>query len=283
MKDENDSREATATDEEQKNNVHEQIEAKDQHGEEDSDNGSDSESSSNASSSDDEDDVSEDSDRDVTERTDIPDGLKPQVERLKALRARLAQSTQDNKREVYKEHQRMREPPGEQRRYDRKRREAEILKEREEYQGSDYERSRFWSYSAEQVEKYEEKKRKRQDNVERGFTDFAQVNQRKYERDIAKFKPDLVTYEREKAEGTSGSSHSPVGHKPNPKNVERLVKTVEAQQKKRGALHRPKVDDEDESVSYINEKNARFNRKMNRAYDKHTKEIRDNFERGTAL
>jgi hypothetical protein len=39
------------------------------------------------------------------------------------------------------------------------------------------------------------------------------------------------------------------------------------------------VDD----ISWINEKNRVFNQKIARFYDKYTKEIRENLERGTAL
>ncbi|KAJ2520529.1 pre-mRNA-splicing factor SYF2 [Coemansia sp. RSA 2049] len=230
------------------------------------------------------------SEEDITERKDIPEQLKAQVDRLRAIRERLVKGVEDNKRDVYKEHQRLRENPRDHRRQERKRREAEILKEREEYLGQDYERSRFRDYSIEQVERYEEKKRGREENAERGFTDYSQVNRRKYERDVAKIKPDLAAYERDKHEkaammgGTGGSEVSlDAVHKPDHRHVEKLVKTVEEQQRRRAELHKPSIEKEGESVSYINERNARFNRKMNRAYDKHTKEIRDNFERGTAL
>ncbi|KAJ2765137.1 pre-mRNA-splicing factor SYF2, partial [Coemansia nantahalensis] len=161
---------------------------------------------------------------------------------------------------------------------ERKRREAQKLKLREEYAGDDYERSRFWDYSVEQVEQYEEKRRRREDNRERGFTDYSQVNQRKYERDVAKLKPDLARYQRAKDEPPAESQH-----RPDPRNVDTLARSVEDQQRRRAALHKPSIAKEGEQVSYINQRNARFNRKMNRAYDKHTKEIRDNFERGTAL
>ncbi|KAJ2654587.1 pre-mRNA-splicing factor SYF2 [Coemansia sp. RSA 1200] len=231
------------------------------------------------------------SEEDITERKDIPEQFKAQVDRLRAIRERLAKGVEDNKRDVYKEHQRLRENPRDHRRQERKRREAEILKEKEEYSGHDYERSRFRDYSIEQVEKYEEKKRGREENAERGFTDYSQVNRRKYERDVAKIKPDLAAYERDKREmaaavvGGSGGSEVSLDtvHKPDHRRVEKLVKTVEEQQRRRAELHKPSIEKEGESVSYINERNARFNRKMNRAYDKHTKEIRDNFERGTAL
>ncbi|KAJ2157228.1 pre-mRNA-splicing factor SYF2 [Coemansia sp. RSA 552] len=225
------------------------------------------------SSSDDSSSGEEESDVDVTERSDIPEDLQPQVERLRALRQRLAQSTQDNKKEVYQEHQRKHEDPREQRRQSRKRREAQILQHREEYAGEDYERSRFMDYSIEQVERYEERKRQREENRELGFTDYDQVNQRKYERDVAKIKPNLAAYRQSKQEGS----------RDDPQNVNRLAQAVVEQQKRRARLNKPTIEKEGEDVSYINEHNARFNRKINRAYDKYTKEIRDNFERGTAL
>ncbi|KAJ2719872.1 pre-mRNA-splicing factor SYF2 [Coemansia sp. Benny D115] len=243
-----------------------------------SDHNNSSDASSDSSGSEDEAEV------DITERKDIPESLRSQVDLLRTLREKLAESSQENKREIYKEHQKQHENPGEQRRHERKRREAEILQKRDEYTGKDYERSRFWDYSVERVEKYQEKKRKAEENIERGFTDFAQMNRRKYERDVAKIKPDLAAYERDKAE-SSKSSLGALGneHKPDAHRVELLAKSVEEQQRKRAKLHKPSIEKEGEDVSYINDRNARFNRRMNRAYDKHTKEIRDSLERGTAL
>ena len=39
----------------------------------------------------------------------------------------------------------------------------------------------------------------------------------------------------------------------------------------------------DTSVDFINDRNAVFNKKIKRAFDKYTVEIRQNLERGTAL
>ena len=36
-------------------------------------------------------------------------------------------------------------------------------------------------------------------------------------------------------------------------------------------------------IDYINDRNKHFNKKIKRAYDKYTVEIRQNLERGTAL
>ncbi|ORX72648.1 hypothetical protein DL89DRAFT_281378 [Linderina pennispora] len=122
-----------------------------------------------------------------------------------------------------------------------------------DYQGDDYERTRFKEYSVEQVERYEDKRRRKEERKETGFTDFAQVNQRKYERDIAKLRPDLAAYQKQKAGEGSG-----VEHRPEPRNIEKLVKMVDDQQKRRDALHRPEIEKEGEDVTYINDKNARL-------------------------
>lgn len=64
--------------------------------------------------------------------------------------------------------------------------------------------------------------------------------------------------------------------------LEKLSKDVlerEHQRKKYGK-RRLHVDGD---IDYINDKNAKFNRKLDRAFDKYTVEIRQNLERGTAI
>lgn len=51
---------------------------------------------------------------------------------------------------------------------------------------------------------------------------------------------------------------------------------------KRESRSRKRKEVED-GISWINERNRVFNQKIARFYDKYTKEIRENFERGTAL
>ena len=53
------------------------------------------------------------------------------------------------------------------------------------------------------------------------------------------------------------------------------------EKRKKHSRHRAYNPDED--TTYINDKNMRFNRKISRAYDEYTKDIKDNLERGTAL
>mmetsp|Transcript_15203 Transcript_15203/g.31057 ORF Transcript_15203/g.31057 Transcript_15203/m.31057 type:complete len:439 (+) Transcript_15203:177-1493(+) len=57
-----------------------------------------------------------------------------------------------------------------------------------------------------------------------------------------------------------------------------LKRRVEKQKEKRNRL-----EFEGEDVTWINQRNKRFNQKISRNFDKHTAEIRQNLERGTAL
>jgi hypothetical protein len=58
-----------------------------------------------------------------------------------------------------------------------------------------------------------------------------------------------------------------------------MKRRIEKQAKKK----RERVDFEETDVSYINNRNKKFNQKISRNFDKHTAEIRQNLERGTAL
>lgn len=58
-----------------------------------------------------------------------------------------------------------------------------------------------------------------------------------------------------------------------------MKRRIEKQSKKK----RERMEFEQADVSYINQRNKRFNQKISRNFDKHTAEIRQNLERGTAL
>jgi len=53
--------------------------------------------------------------------------------------------------------------------------------------------------------------------------------------------------------------------------------------KKRETFSRRRAFNEENDVDYINDRNYHFNKKLARAYDDYTQEIRENLERGTAL
>lgn len=52
---------------------------------------------------------------------------------------------------------------------------------------------------------------------------------------------------------------------------------------KRKEFSRRRRYDETQEVDYINERNQRFNKKIARAFDPYTKDIKQNLERGTAI
>lgn len=52
---------------------------------------------------------------------------------------------------------------------------------------------------------------------------------------------------------------------------------------KRSKYSRRRAFDPDSDIDYINERNMKFNQKLERFYGKHTAEIKQNLERGTAV
>ena len=65
--------------------------------------------------------------------------------------------------------------------------------------------------------------------------------------------------------------------------AKRLADELKRREKKSEKRKQKQMDFEAADVSYINKRNKHFNEKINRNYDKHTAEIRQNLERGTAL
>ena len=63
----------------------------------------------------------------------------------------------------------------------------------------------------------------------------------------------------------------------------RVVADINQQIEKRKKFHRRRAHDEDKDITYINERNRRFNEKIDRSYSKYTTEIKKNLERGTAI
>ena len=63
----------------------------------------------------------------------------------------------------------------------------------------------------------------------------------------------------------------------------RMAEEVEEQIAKRGQFSRRRAFVEDKDVDYINERNRKFNEKLERNYSRYANEIKGNLERGTAL
>lgn len=65
--------------------------------------------------------------------------------------------------------------------------------------------------------------------------------------------------------------------------LDRLTKHIVESQNNKDKISRRRMHLEGVDIDYINEDNAKFNKKIKRAFDKYTVEIRQNLERGTAL
>ncbi|KAF9351805.1 hypothetical protein BGX26_010237 [Mortierella sp. AD094] len=230
--------------------------------------------------------------------------MAERLEKLKGLRQKMNASKQANRADLMTEHQKSKVNKREEAKKERVRDEAEKLmaKRDAEEAGEDYERSQFWNYSAESVEKWNEKQEAKRIRMDNKFTDWDQVNHKKYLKQVGELKPNLAAYnaKKEAAMHTNEDGELVVASdsgfyrdansvaflsddKPDTLAVDRLAADVAKQIDARTRFSKRRAQRDDEDVNYINDANRRFNQKISRFYDKHTKEIRDDFERGTAL
>ena len=184
-------------------------------------------------------------------------------------------------------------------------------------------------YTAEEVELWErrqDEKRQRKDGV---FADWAEANLRKQQKLFDRIHPDLDKYQAQKEESTFQKEASlldyaanPVDYTPSSEAVNHMVKDLEKQYvfygrvllaclimllrfppsypsraEVRSKHTRVRVEKDSDDVSYINEKNKKFNEKvsrydgmircvdliLDRVYGKYTEEIKESLERGTAI
>ncbi|XP_034476022.1 pre-mRNA-splicing factor Syf2 [Drosophila innubila] len=154
--------------------------------------------------------------------------------------------------------------------------------------GKDYERMKLLDVSAVDAERIE-KKKKRKDNPDLGFSTFEAQTARQYNR-LVKGMParDMAKYEKQKAElgeafygGPNTTLH--LLTKDTPSAINNMVKDLDQQIERRKKYSRRRIYNDDADVDFINERNSKFNKKLDRFYGEHTAEIKQNLERGTAI
>merc|ERR1712131_136952 len=130
----------------------------------------------------------------------------------------------------------------------------------------------------------------RKSNKDPGFTSWADNTARQYNKLTKGVAPDWERYEREKAEmgddfyANSGTAAILPGRlKDSELAKSRLTADINKQIERRQKFHRRRCHDEDKDITYINERNRKFNEKIDRSYSKYTTEIKQNLERGTAI
>ncbi len=100
------------------------------------------------------------------------------------------------------------------------------------------------------------------------------------------FKPDKEAYaaQKERLErDPQDAAYKALSHKPSGAAKEKLVDEMRAQRRRNGHRSKRRLHDDTEDVTSINDKNAHFNKKLARTYDKYTGDIKASLERGTAL
>lgn len=217
------------------------------------------------------------------------DELKAKLQKLKEQR-KLASHA--NFKEVLEENEKAKRPANWEKKLERnsKKIEYEEQKQKAEQAGQDYELKKTLDIQANELERWEKiKAGKRQQDP--GFVSYEESSKRQYNRLIKQFKPDLEEYQKVKDKvgadtfylknkGEIPKSSLTVDSK---EGVERMVEDVNKQIEVRSKRSRRRRFDEEADVDYINQRNMKFNQKLERFYGNYTEEIKQNFERGTAM
>lgn len=231
--------------------------------------------------------------------------------KMNALRKRMNESATANRKDVVTAQNDHRKALAESKRLERKRKQAEAMGEKLEAMetGEDLERKRNWEYSLADNEAWSKKQARKERRMDTGFSTFDESARRKYRRDIDTFKPDLKSYQAQKAaalgltpeeaaqisfHGAEGSSelipHASTStgtqlvpgsdqlyrdansfvyadHKPSDDAIDRVVGKLNLDLDKRAKRSRARVEDEGD-ITYINDRNKVFNKKLERYFNK---------------
>ncbi|KAI3613132.1 syf2 splicing factor family protein [Moniliophthora roreri] len=245
---------------------------------------------------------------------DKPEGSKMTMEERKAkleqLKKRMAASSKANRASLIEESAKSKITARDAARLERQRKLAEMLRTKAdaEERGEDVERAKNWEYTIEENDNWEKKLARKARRADFEFHDDAHASHRKYKKDLDMVKPDLAAYQQQKdlalgvgssASGTSSLQVLPTSHeqqlaaenlyrdantlmygdsKPSEEAIDRVVSKINKDIDKRGKFSRKRLNEDEGDITYINEHN-----RIARYYDKYTTEIRNSFERGTAL
>ncbi|KAB5596395.1 Pre-mRNA-splicing factor [Ceratobasidium theobromae] len=237
--------------------------------------------------------------------------IEERAAKLQALRAKMRESTAANRKDLISEHNKTKFSAKQAARLEKQRRLAETLRETvdAEERGEDLERRKNWEYSIEENDEWEKRKARKERRADFQFHDDAHAARRKYKKDLDVIKPDLAAYQAQKEAAlnqgsvvqafSSGSSSNAVtasehlyrdantllygDNKPTEEAIDRVVSKLNHDIDKRNKFSRKRNNEEEGDITYINERNKVFNKKIARFYDKYTAETRASFERGTAI
>lgn len=151
--------------------------------------------------------------------------------------------------------------------------------------------NKLLSVTAEQAERIQEKERKKEETKATfGWQAYTQdASYRAYEKKL-KYLPVASKSDRADSSQTSESleiallnGSSGVSSKVTAAGINRLSTELKRSEEERLKHSRRRSQFEADDVDYINDNNEKFNKKIKKAFDKFTTEIRQNLERGTAI
>ncbi|KAK0205455.1 SYF2-domain-containing protein [Desarmillaria ectypa] len=257
-----------------------------------------------------------------SEETGIKMTMEERKAKMEQLRKKLAASSKANRASLIEESAKLKMTARDAARLERQRKLAETLRTKAEAEerGEDVEREKNWEWTIEENDNWEKKKARKARRADFEFHDDAHAARRRYKKELDLIRPDLVAYNKQKeiamglAPGTltsfdpkNGSMSTAVGpttleqqlahdnlyrdantlmygdSKPSEDAIDRVVSKINKDIDKKSKFSRKRPNEEEGDITYINEANRVFNKKIARYYDKYTSEIRASFERGTAL
>lgn len=200
-------------------------------------------------------------------------------EKLKKLKEQRRMASQANFKEVLEENEKQKRPPNWEKKLERnqKKIQEEEARQRAEMLGQDYELQKGLDMQADELARIE-RNRANKRKQDPGFIDFEEATKRQYGRLVKQLK------QHESSPSNLAIEAGPSSPKiDSQEGVKRMVQSVKQQIEIRGKRSRRRHFNDEADVDYINERNMRFNKKLDRFYGKHTEDIKQNFERGTAL
>lgn len=231
----------------------------------------------------------------------------------------MTEASKANRAELIEESTRLKTSVRDLARLEKQRKLAETLREKTDAdeKGEDLDRKKNWSYTIEENDEWEKRLARKKRRADFEYHDDVTTTHRKYKKDLDLLKPNLDAYNRQKevalglAPGSLKGSPSAsqvaliaaqaageqgvellyrdantllyADNKPTEEAIDRVVDKLALDNEKRKKFSRKRANDDKGDITYINERNRVFNKKIARYYDKYTEEIRASFERGTAL
>lgn len=212
------------------------------------------------------------------------------LKKLQQLRMKSNEARKLNHKEVIEEDRKKKLPANWEKQKERMDYEEEKEQKRKliEEQGLPYDRLKALEWTAEECDLWERKRLKKY-NPDTGFADYEQASFRQYERLTKHIEPDFENYETQKQELGEEDFYATTKtltygtHKPSREAVDKMATDLDKQVDKRRGYSRRRAEKAGSDVDFINERNMRFNRKIDRFYGRYTTEIKQNLERGTAV